>query len=253
MERTAQHKDPLSREREVVTSDHDAMSKVGGCSCCVHKFQTPSGIMVAGASQSGKSQLVSQILQERYHMFTQVPKEVIYVYSVWDPKFDVLQSILGGDVTFRTDIPTSEELQGLHHRSPVPRVLVLDDQIGAFKDDQLGRDIVKLATVLTHHCNLSVFYITQNLFHGQIQREIGLQCQYLIVFSNARCHNQIRTLGSQVFGKGQLDYFTDAYRRATSRPHGFLLIDLHQQTPEKHKLKSHILPSEELIVYLRSK
>lgn len=223
------------------------------CSCCTHKFLSPAGIMVAGSSQTGKSELVSQILQQREHMFREIPRKIIYVYTIWDPKFDVLQSVLGSDVTFRTDIPSTDELQDIYDRAPMPRALILDDKIAAFKDDEQGRDLVKLATVVTHHCNLTTFYITQNLFHSQIQREVGLQCQYLVVFSNARCHNQIRTLGSQVFGKGQLEFFTDAYSHATSRPHGFLLVDIHQETPEKFKLKSHILPSEELVVYLRSK
>ena len=41
----------------------------------------------------------------------------------------------------------------------------------------------------------------------------------------------------------------DAYTKATEKPHGYLLIDLEQNTPECLRLRSNILPNETTIVY----
>ena len=59
---------------------------------------------------------------------------------------------------------------------------VFDDQmIDASKDKR----IVKLFTRGSHHCNLSVIYIAQNLFHrGKGSRSISLNSHYLVLFKN---------------------------------------------------------------------
>lgn len=217
------------------------------------KFTSPAGIMVVGPSQSGKSELVSAIIRHRDEMFQDVPQDIVYVYSCWQTNYEELQGLLGSTITFRTDIPGRDELIDMYNSNPVHRLLVIDDKFTAFKNGQQGRELVELAAVITHHCKFTTFYISQNLFHSSVQREIGLQCQYLILFSNPRSQQQVAVLGGQLLGRGKLDYFIDAYRKATAKPHGFLLVDLAQTTNEKMKLKSHIMPSEQLIVYLPTK
>jgi hypothetical protein len=40
-------------------------------------------------------------------------------------------------------------------------------------------------------------------------------------------------------------YFLEAYTAATARPHGYLVIDMKQETPDILRLRSHIFPGEE--------
>ena len=130
-------------------------------------------------------------------------------------------------------------------------VLVLDDKISMFKDDEKGRELIDLASIYCHHLNINVIFISQNLFHSQVQRQISLQCQYLMLFPSPRSGQQIRALGSQIYGRGGSHYLWDAFKKATSTPYSYLLVDVHQSTKEKEKLKSRILPDEqEVIVYL---
>ena len=50
---------------------------------------------------------------------------------------------------------------------------------------------------------------------------------------------QVQTLGQQIFGKKDV-YFEDAYRKATSLPWGYLLINLHPKTTrDEYKLLTH--------------
>ena len=55
--------------------------------------------------------------------------------------------------------------------------------------------IVDIFTKGSHHRDLNVFYITQNLFHqGKGQRDISLNASYIIYFKNPRDKRQIKHL-----------------------------------------------------------
>ena len=74
-------------------------------------------------------------------------------------------------------------------------LIVFDDQtIDASKDKR----IVNLVTRGSHHRNLRVIYIVQNLFHqGKGSRSISLNSHYLVLFKNPRDKLQILTLQSK--------------------------------------------------------
>ena len=44
-------------------------------------------------------------------------------------------------------------------------------------------------------------------------------------------------------------YFLEAYTVATAQPHGYLVIDMKQETPDILRLRSHIFPGEKQIAY----
>ena len=60
---------------------------------------------------------------------------------------------------------------------------------------------------------------------------------------------QIRTIGSQLF-PGRLGYFMDAYNDATKEPFSYLVINMHPNTVEEHRLTSKIFPNEQMEIYL---
>ena len=80
---------------------------------------------------------------------------------------------------------------------------MFDDQmIDASKDKR----IVSLFTRGSHHRNLSVIYIVQNLFHqGKASGSKSLN-HYLVLFKNPRDKLQILTLAKQMY-PGQTDFF----------------------------------------------
>ena len=121
-------------------------------------------------------------------------------------------------------------------------LIVFDDQmIDASKDKR----IVNLFTRGSHHRNLSVIYIVQNLFHqGKGSRSISLNSHYLVLFKNPRDKLQILTLAKQMY-PGQTDFFLNQYEEAVKRPFGYLLIDLKTTTQDNCRLRTNVLPSEE--------
>jgi hypothetical protein len=87
-------------------------------------------------------------------------------------------------------------------------------------------DVCDLFTKGSHHRNISVILITQNLFHqGRFCREISLNAKYIVVLKNIRDREQFSHLAQQVLphdSKG----LSDAYLSATEEPHGYLVLDL---------------------------
>lgn len=101
-----------------------------------------------------------------------------------------------------------------------------------------------LFTKGSHHKNLSVIFITQNVFHqGRGQRDISLNSNYIVIFKNPRDRAQIQQLARQVYPENP-KFLQEAYHDATSRPHGYLLLDLKQSTPEEYRVRSCIFPED---------
>ena len=110
-----------------------------------------------------------------------------------------------------------------------------------------GKDkrIVNLFTRGSHHRNLSVIYVVQNLFHqGKGSRSISLNSHYLVLFKNPRDKLQVLTLAKQMY-PGRTEFFLRQYEEAVRRPYGYLLIDLETTTQDDCRLRTNVLPGEE--------
>ena len=113
--------------------------------------------------------------------------------------------------------------------------------IGAGKDNR----IVNLFTKGSHHRNLSVIYIVQNLFHeGKGNQSISLKSHYLVLFKNSRDKLQILTLAKQMYPTETV-WFIKKYEEAVRKPFGYLFVDLKPMTPDRCRLRTNVLPGED--------
>jgi len=110
--------------------------------------------------------------------------------------------------------------------------------------------ILNLFTTDSHHRNISVFLISQNLFsQGKYSRTISLNCIYLIIFKNPRDKSQINVLARQMFPE-KYNFFMEAFSDAVNnKSHSYLFIDLKQDTLEKNRIQTAILPGETRVLY----
>ena len=109
-----------------------------------------------------------------------------------------------------------------------------------------------LFTTKSHHRNISVMYIVQNLFHrGKHHRTISLNSHYMVLFKNPRDVSQIMALAHHMY-PSRTHFFLEAFARATARPHGYMAIDMKQNTPDILRLRTFIFPSEEQKAYVES-
>ena len=111
-------------------------------------------------------------------------------------------------------------------------LLVFDDLMTEANCDQR---IADLFTKGSHHRNISIVYLTQNLFpQGKACRDIILNIQYMVLFNNPIDRQQVATLARRVY-PSMSAVFMKRFEQATSYPYGHLVIDLKSNTSEKDR------------------
>lgn len=119
-------------------------------------------------------------------------------------------------------------------------LIVLDDLM----TDAYTKSICDLFTKGSHHKNVSVILITQNLFHqGKYCRDISLNCKYLVLFKNPRDKSQIYPLARQIYPENP-SALVDVYKEATLIPHGYLFLDLTQSTNDLIRFQTDVFNSQ---------
>lgn len=191
--------------------------------------------IIAGPSGSGKTVFVRRFLAHLSDMVVPVPEEIIWYYGEWQQLYSDMKG-----VKFIEGLPDIEQWRGDKRR------LVIIDDLMAETDQR----VTHLFTKGSHHRDLSVIYIVQNLFgKNKEQRTISLNAHYIVLFKNPRDGSQITHLAKQMY-PGRVAYMQDAFKDATKDPHGYLLVDLRQETPEQLRLRTHIFPDEQQVVYV---
>ena len=155
--------------------------------CLQFRFQHPFTSAVSGMTGSGKTFWVQSLLQQSSKAIQLPPERIVWCYSQWQPAYlEILSTIT--QIEFVKGIPPALEDDSFFDVSK-RNLIVLDDQmIDASKD----KSIVNLFTRGSHHRNLSVIYIVQNLFYQEKDsRSISLNSHYLILFKNPRDKLQI--------------------------------------------------------------
>ena len=200
----------------------------------------PFTCMVAGMTGSGKTVWVQSLLQQAQTVIDQPPERIIWCYSQWQNAYTQLLMMIP-TIEFVKGIPESLE-NDTYLDVNIHNLIVIDDQmIEAGKDNR----IVNLFTKGSHHRNLSVIYIVQNLFHqGKGNRSISLNSHYLVLFKNPQDKLQILTLAKQMY-PSETAWFIKEYEEAVRRPYGYLFVDLRPTTPDRCRLRTNVLPGEE--------
>jgi len=128
-----------------------------------------------------------------------------------------------------------------------PSLVILDDLL----TDVYSKQVCALFTRGSHHRNLSVILITQNLFHqGRFCRDISLNAHYTVAFKNVRDKKQFMYLASQVYPEDSVGLY-NAYLDAIKEAYGYMVLDLTQNTNDGLRFRSHIFPDEDhpFVVY----
>jgi len=110
-------------------------------------------------------------------------------------------------------------------------------------------DLANLFTEGPHHRNVSVVFLTQNLFYkNKHMRTISLNAHYLVLFKNPRDAGQFSILARQPSG---FKFVEEAYRDATERPFGYLFVDFKPHQDERYRLRTNVFPGENQYVYVK--
>lgn len=196
------------------------------------RLKSPVTAMIAGPTGSGKTMLLFELITRSSMFFVTQPTQIIYCYGVWQEKFSEIED----KVTFNEGmIDVENEIP----KDGKNRWLIIDDLMS---ETSGKKDMNTLYTKFSHHLNISVFFVVQNLFVKE-NRTLSLNSHYFFLFKNPRDSVGITNLAKQAF-PGNVKFVQEAYRDATKQPYSFLLLDLRQETDERMRLIGNFLQTD---------
>ena len=192
-------------------------------------IRQPSSVIVAGPSDSGKSELVEQKLLY-LNVFQVKPDKIVDAYDRWEPRFDRMQKRDG--IQFHRGLRDPSHLIKWFGKTR-GGVLVLDDLM-----EEGGQDkrVLDLFTKDSHHRNITVLYLTQDLFPpGKFSETINRNAHYIVAFKNPRAQTGVRTILLQAF-PDRCRRVLRLFKRVTSLPFGYLMLDVHPASDDRYRL-----------------
>ena len=197
------------------------------------RLKCPFTMLVSGPSSSGKSSFVKELLLRRKVLFNSKPGKVFWFYKVHQDWYEATQ---------RRGV-VSEFIQGMCTTDWI-KDNITDDNSTIVIDDmalEATEDTAQLFTVASHHYNVNIIFICQNLFtKNKYFRDISINSTYIVIFKNPRDKSVITNFAKQ-FMPGNTKPFLKAYMEATKKPHSYLLIYFYQKTNEHHRIISNYL------------
>ena len=201
-------------------------------------FESPFTAIVSGASGTGKTEWIKKLLKNKDHMIKEPPKHILYCYGEINP--EILKLKHDGIEIFH-GVPTRQDID----QRGKNLLLILDDLISDI--DPKFLEILYIRG--SHHWNVSVITVTQNLFDKNI-KVARINSHYLVLMKNPQGLHQIKTLASHLF-PGKTGYFFESYNNAVeNHPYGYLVINMRPNSKEDFKLSTNIFPGEQTTFYL---
>jgi hypothetical protein len=186
------------------------------------RFKHPFACIIAGPSGSGKSFCI-KLLQNQESLYRTLfrlrPSVVLRLLFV-----------SGQRIQFHEGVPENFENVGSR-----PHLIILDDLLNEVYSDQ----VCHLFKKGCHYRNISVILITQNLFHQVFIVDISLNAKYIVLLKNVRDKRQFSHPASQVYPEYSIGMYK-AYLDAIRKPHGYLLLDLSEDSQPTTVSNSHI-------------
>jgi len=163
------------------------------------------------------------------------PSKIVYCYGEYQQLFCNYPRVV-----FHQGLPDLNDFDGSE-----PVLLIIDDLMQETNDT-----VANLFTKGSHHRNVSVVYLAQNLFpNNKFARTMSLNAHYMVLFKNPRDATQFANLARQMYPK-RSQFAVEAYKDATTEPYSYLLVDLRPEQDDDLRLRTNIFPGETQYVYV---
>ena len=185
------------------------------------KFLANKNCIIFGATGAGKTEFILAVIRQK--LVEPMPKNIFYMYNVeqdfmktWNERESTpIVFIKGLDFD---QMDTSE-----------PSLLVIDDLILSN-----NKTVAEMFILGSHHKKVSVFFLTQTLFPNcPVFRMMSANAHYFVLFNSQRHFRQVNTLARQIYVGKDLARITNAYKRASKRHRGFIVLSFVPELPEE--------------------
>jgi len=201
------------------------------------RFHTPSSILVVGPSGCGKTVFTEKLLLDNPDLFETPPTQVHYCYGAWQDRFRGMQD---QGVVFHEGIPDHDALVQWFPPG-LQGVMVLDDLMDEGSHD---KRVLDLFTKHSHHQGVTVLYCAKTCFPWADMPKVFPAMHITLWHSrNPRDQLGVRNVLLQSFPTTWKDSL-ETFHQATTRPYGYLVLDLHPASSDQQRLLSHLLKDE---------
>ena len=201
----------------------------------IFKLDHTFSMLVAGRRCAGKSEFVKQLLSLKRYIMTNPPERIVWFYGRHKPDLfcSLAQEI--PCIEFYEGLPTNTEVM---FDSSKRNICIIDDLMQSASGNQLVENLFTNG----RHLNLSVVFVSQNLFYtGKECRTISLNLTFIVVFKNPRDQSRIRHLNCQIF-PSKPKFLQAAYEEEMKEPYRYLFLDFHPNSPEFARVRGNIFP-----------
>jgi hypothetical protein len=186
------------------------------------KFQASRNTIVHGASGAGKTEFILEVIRQR--LVHPWPANVYYMFGVEQDFMREWNNVESQPIKFIKGLDFSQM------DTSQPSLLCIDDLILSGKN----KEVAEIFVLGSHHKQISVFYLTQNLFPKcPLFRLMSSNSHYLLSFHSQRNTRQVHTLARQIYTGKNVDRIMNAYLKASQRPRGFILLTFAPDLPEE--------------------
>ena len=154
----------------------------------IFKLHHPFSMVVAGPQGAGKNEFVKQLLFLKCYIMTDPLETIVWFYGRHQPDlFSALTQEIPS-IEFYEGLPTNIEV--MFDRSK-RNICIIDDLMQSVSRNQLVENLF----ANERHLNVSVVFVSQNLFYtGKKCRTISLNSTCIVAFKNPRDKSQTRHL-----------------------------------------------------------
>ena len=202
------------------------------------RLKHPFSMMVAGPRRSGKTEFTRKLIVNSQNIIDKKIDRFIWFYANTQ---DELAKQLSHKVEFRKKLPDHDLEDEFSDNILTNTLIVLDDLM----EEANKRSDIKSLFTRGRHLNISVLFLTQNLFHqGKNNRDISLNTDYMVLFRNPRDISIVNHIGKQM---GDVVLMKDAYKKATESPFSFLLVDMRCDSDDRLRFRANIFDDFQVV------
>ena len=180
------------------------------------KFLANHNTIISGQTGAGKTHFILDVI--RYKLVHPFPENIYYMYKIRQPFMDIT--------------PGVNFIEGLEFAAidtGKPSMLIIDDLVLS-----TNKEVAEMFILGSHHRHISIFFLTQNLFPNcNMFRLMSTNAHYFVIFQNQRNFRQVMTLARQIFVGRDVKRVTEAYKRASKEPRGFIVLSFSPLLPNE--------------------